>query len=204
MHHFYYQRIPRWNHHLLFGWDVHIWFSIPIYSVYLLTILRNGTILFVIKIEPSLYESIYYFLSMLALSDLGLSLFSLPNILTLFLFTVPEFFSNACFVQESFIYGFIALESSVLLIMLTASWPSTTLWDNIILTTFKVAQIGIVLSFKNFLLVFPFPFTLRKLKHCNKSQLSHFYCLHPDVISCPSLTTEVMPSMTFKKLPALW
>lgn len=162
----------------------HIWISIPICCMYFVAILGNCTILFVIKTEPSLHEPMYYFLSMLALSDLGLSLSSLPTMLRTLLFNAPTISANTCFAQEFFIHGFTACESSVLLIMSFDRFLAihNPLRYSSILTTVRVAQIGGVLFFKSFLLVLPFPITLGKLKYCNKSQLSHSYCLHQDVM----------------------
>ncbi|XP_026374165.1 olfactory receptor 51A4 [Ursus arctos] len=162
----------------------HIWISIPIGSMYLSAILGNCTILFVIKTEPSLHEPMYYFLSMLAMSDMGLSFSSLPTMGRIFLFDAPEISANACFAQEFFIHGFTAAESSVLLIMSFDRFLAihSPLRYSSILTPVRVAKIGIVLFLKSILLVLPFPFTLRSLKYCNKSQLSHSYCLHQDVM----------------------
>ncbi|KAM5223461.1 olfactory receptor 51A4 [Hipposideros larvatus] len=162
----------------------HVWISIPICSMYFVAFLGNCTILFVIKTEPSLHEPMYYFLSMLALSDLGLSLSSLPTVLRIFLFNAPEIFASACFAQEFFIHVFTGLESSVLLIMSFDRFLAihNPLRYNSILTTVKVVQIGIAIFVRSFLLVLPFPLTLRTLKYCNKSQLSHSYCLHQDVM----------------------
>ncbi|XP_058401757.1 olfactory receptor 51A4 [Diceros bicornis minor] len=162
----------------------YICISIPICSIYLVAIVGNCTILFVIKTEPSLHEPMYYFLSMLALSDLGLSLSSLPTILRIFLFNAPEISANACFAQEFFIHVFTAMESSILLLMSFDRFLAihNPLRYSSILTTVRVAQIGIIFSFKSILLVLPFPFTLRSLKYCKKSQLSHSYCLHQDVM----------------------
>ncbi|XP_028372863.2 olfactory receptor 51A4-like [Phyllostomus discolor] len=162
----------------------HIWISIPICSVYVVALLGNCTILFVIKTEPSLHEPMYYFLSMLALSDLGLSLSSLPTMLRVFLFNGPGISANACFAQEFFIHGFTVLESSVLLIMSFDRFLAihNPLRYSSILSTVRVAKIGIGLSFRSILLVLPFPFTLRRLQYCQKNQLSHSYCLHQDVM----------------------
>uniref|UniRef100_A0A452UVC6 G-protein coupled receptors family 1 profile domain-containing protein n=1 Tax=Ursus maritimus TaxID=29073 RepID=A0A452UVC6_URSMA len=162
----------------------HIWVSIPICFVYLLAILGNCTILFFIKTETSLHEPMYYFLSMLAFSDLGLSISSLPTMLRIFLFNATGISPDACFAQEFFIHGFSAMESSVLFIMcmdrLIAIY--SPLRYTSILTSARVFKIGLVSAIKSILLVFPFPFILKRLKFCRKSLLSHSYCLHQDVM----------------------
>ena len=137
----------------------HIWISIPISSMYLIALLGNCTILFIIKTEPSLHEPMYYFLSILTLSDMGLSFSSLPTMLRIFLFKASEISANACFAQQFFIHGFTALESSVLLIMSFDRFLAihNPLRYSSLLTTLRVAQIGIVCFFKSFLLVLPFP-----------------------------------------------
>ncbi|XP_027703072.1 olfactory receptor 51A7 [Vombatus ursinus] len=162
----------------------HIWISIPICLMYLVAILGNCTILFIIKTEPSLHEPMYYFLSMLAVSDLGLSLSSLPTMLRIFLFNVPGISPDACFAQEFFIHGFTDMESSVLLIMsfdrFLAIW--NPLRYSSILTGARVSKMGLVFVIKSMLLVLPFPFTLKRLSYCHKNLLSHSYCLHQDVM----------------------
>ncbi|XP_062950970.1 olfactory receptor 51A4-like [Cynocephalus volans] len=162
----------------------HIWMSIPLCSMYLVAILGNCTILFIIKTEPSLHEPMYYFLSMLALTDLGLSLSSLPTMLRIFLFNAPEISANACFAQEFFIHGFTVFESSVLLIMSLDRFLAiyNPLRYSSILTPVRVAQVGMIFFSKSILLVLPFPFILKSLRYCKKSQLSHSYCLHQDVM----------------------
>ncbi|XP_047549462.1 olfactory receptor 51A7-like [Lutra lutra] len=162
----------------------HIWVSIPICFMYLLAILGNCTILFFIKTETSLHEPMYYFLSMLASSDLGLSISSLPTMLRIFLFNATGISPDACFAQEFFIHGFSAMESSVLLVMsidrLIAIY--SPLRYTSILTSVRVFKIVLVFAIKSILLVFPFPFILKRLKFCRKNLLSHSYCLHQDVM----------------------
>uniref|UniRef100_H0XY03 G-protein coupled receptors family 1 profile domain-containing protein n=2 Tax=Otolemur garnettii TaxID=30611 RepID=H0XY03_OTOGA len=161
-----------------------IWFSIPICFMYLVAILGNCAILFFVKTEPSLHEPMYYFLSILSLSDLGLSLSSLPTMLRVFLFSTPGISLDACIAQEFFIHGFSAMESSVHLIMsfdrfIAIYYP---LRYTSILTSARVIQIGLLFTLKNVLLILPFPFTLKHLRYCKKNLLSHSYCLHQDVM----------------------
>ncbi|XP_045412405.1 olfactory receptor 51A4-like [Lemur catta] len=162
----------------------HIWLSIPICFMDIAAILGNCTILFFVKTEPSLHEPMYYFLSMLALSDLGLSFSSLPTMLRVFLFNIPGISPDACIAQEFFIHGFLAMESSILLIMSFDRFIAicNPLRYTSILTSARVLQIGIVFGLKNVVLILPFPFTLKHLRYCEKNLLSHSYCLHQDVM----------------------
>ncbi|XP_003129604.2 olfactory receptor 51A7 [Sus scrofa] len=162
----------------------HVWVSIPICLVYLVAVTGNSTILFIIKTEPSLHEPMYYFLAMLAVSDLGLSFSSLPTVLRLFLFNAVEISPDACFAQEFFIHGFTLMESSVLLLMsadrfLAIHYP---LRYTSLLTSRRAARLGLGFAIRSLLLVLPFPFTLRRLKYCQKNLLSHSYCLHQDTM----------------------
>uniref|UniRef100_A0A8C6GFB6 Olfactory receptor n=1 Tax=Mus spicilegus TaxID=10103 RepID=A0A8C6GFB6_MUSSI len=162
----------------------HAWISIPIFLMYLIAIMGNCIITFVIKTEPSLHEPMYYFLTMLAVSDMGLSFSSLPTMLKIFFFNAMAISPNACFAQEFFIHGFTVMESSVLLIMSLDRFLAihNPLRYSSILNGRRVAKIGLILAFRSTVLVLPFPFTLRKLKYCHKNLLSHSYCLHQDVM----------------------
>ncbi|XP_004618293.1 olfactory receptor 51A4-like [Sorex araneus] len=162
----------------------HLWISFPICFMYLIAILGNCTILFFIKTETTLHEPMYYFLSLLAFSDLGLSLSSLPTMLRIFLFNATGISADACFAQEFFIHGFTTMESSVLLIMSVDRFIAiyNPLRYTSILTTGRVVKICLIFTIKGILLVFPFPFILKRLKYCKRSLLSHSYCLHQDVM----------------------
>uniref|UniRef100_A0A8C2W668 Olfactory receptor n=1 Tax=Chinchilla lanigera TaxID=34839 RepID=A0A8C2W668_CHILA len=173
--------------------SANIWISIPICLMYTVAILGNCTILFFITTEPSLHEPMYYFLSMLAFSDLGLSLSSLPTMLRIFLFNASEISPNACFAQEFFIHEFSAMESSVLLIMSFDRFIAicNPLRYASILTIARVIHIGVAFSLKNILLILPFPFTLKRLRYCKKNLLFHSYCLHQDVMKLACSNNKV-------------
>ncbi|KAM5224655.1 LOW QUALITY PROTEIN: olfactory receptor 51A4-like [Hipposideros larvatus] len=161
----------------------HIWISIPFSSVYLLSLLGNFIVLFFIKTEPSLHEPMYYFLSMLSISDLGLSLSSLPTT-GLFLFGVHEIHAAACFAQEFFIHLFTVTEASVLSAMAFNRYVAiyNPLRNSTILTSSRVIKTGVLLTSKNVVLILPLPFLLQRLTYCHQNLLSHSYCLHLDVM----------------------
>ncbi|XP_036602903.1 olfactory receptor 51A7-like [Trichosurus vulpecula] len=162
----------------------HVWISIPICLMYLIAILGNCTILLVIKTETSLHEPMCHLLAVLAISDMGLSLSSLPTMLRIFLFNLPGISPDACFAQEFFIHSFTVMESSVLLIMSFDRCIAihNPLRYSTILTTARISKLGLVFAVRSFLLVLPFPLTLKRLSYCHKNLLSHSYCLHQDVM----------------------
>ncbi|XP_020823517.1 olfactory receptor 51A4-like [Phascolarctos cinereus] len=162
----------------------HIWISIPICCIYFVTIFGNCTILFIIKTEPSLHKPMYYFLSMLAFSDLGLSLSSLPTMLRVFLLNAPRISADACFAQQFFIHGFSLMESSVLVIMSFDRFIAihNPLRYSTILTNARATKLSLMLTMISFLLILPFPFSLKSLIYCKNTLLSHSYCLHQDVM----------------------
>ncbi|KAM6174000.1 LOW QUALITY PROTEIN: olfactory receptor 51A7-like [Erethizon dorsatum] len=155
---------------------MHVGISIPVCLMYVMAILGA------IRTETSLHEPMYYFLSVLALSDLGLSFSSIPTMLRI-LFNTMGLSADACIAQEFFIHGFTEM-SSVLLIMSFDCFVAIRhpLRYSSILTNYRVMQIGLAFAVKSMFLVLPLPFTLKRLSYCNKCLLSHSYCLHQDVM----------------------
>lgn len=162
----------------------HFWISIPFSSMFFLSLLGNFTILFFIKTEPSLHEPMYYFLSMLSISDLVLSLSSLPTTLGLFLFGVHGIHAAACFAQESFVHLFTVTEASVLLVMTFDQYVAihNPPRYSTILTSSWVIKTGVLLTSKNIILIIPLPFLLQRLTYCHQNLLLHSYCLHQGVM----------------------
>uniref|UniRef100_A0A8C6GEL6 Olfactory receptor family 51 subfamily G member 2 n=1 Tax=Mus spicilegus TaxID=10103 RepID=A0A8C6GEL6_MUSSI len=176
---------------------VHIWLSIPICLMYLVAIMGNCTILFLIKTETSLHEPMYYFLSMLAFSDLGLSVSSLPTVLRIFLFNSTEISSDACFLF--FIHCLSFLESSVLLSMAFDCFVAICrpLHYASILTHTVIVRIGLASLGRSVALIFPLPFMLKRFPYCGSLVLSHSYCLHQEVmkLACADIKTNSIYGM---------
>nr|XP_013811345.1 PREDICTED: olfactory receptor 51G2-like [Apteryx mantelli mantelli] len=160
------------------------WLAAPVCALYLLSALGNGTVLVIIRTEPSLHTPMYLLLLMLAVSDLGLSTSFLPTMLGVFLFGSREVSSHACFSQLFFIHAFSIMESSVLLAMafdrfMAICYP---LRYNCILTNARVLQMGLAIAVRAIALHVPLPFLLQRLPYRQTRVLSHSYCLHPDVM----------------------
>uniref|UniRef100_A0A8C3S3B3 Olfactory receptor n=1 Tax=Chelydra serpentina TaxID=8475 RepID=A0A8C3S3B3_CHESE len=162
--------------------DVHLWISIPFCLMYVISIVGNSVILFIIKTDPSLHEPMYIFLSMLAVTDLGLSIATMPTTLGIFLFNSREISLGACFAQLFFIHSLSFTESSVLLLMAFDRFVAICNPYASILTLPRIAKMGLVLVLRGVAVIFPLPFLLKQFRYCRANVLSHSYCLHQDVM----------------------
>ncbi|XP_075403883.1 olfactory receptor 51L1 [Tenrec ecaudatus] len=163
---------------------IHSWLSIPFCLAYFIAFLGNVTILSVIWVESSLHQPMYYFLSILALTDLGMSLSTLPTMLAVLWWEAREIQAKACYAQLFFIHTFTFLESSVLLAMAFDRFVAICrpLHYSTILTNSVIGKIGLACLLRSMGVVLPTPVLLRRYEYCHINALSHAFCLHQDVL----------------------
>ncbi|XP_030401156.1 olfactory receptor 51G2-like [Gopherus evgoodei] len=173
---------------------VYLWISVPFCLMYIILIVGNSVILFIIKIDSSLHEPMYIFLSMLAITDLGLSIATMPTILGMYLFNSREISLNACFSQLFFIHSLQCIESSILLLMAFDRFIAicNPLRYTSILTLPRAAKMGLVCVLRGIAAMFPLPFLLKRFQYCRANVLSHSYCLHQEVMkmACSDITVN--------------
>ncbi|XP_075777491.1 olfactory receptor 51G2-like [Pelodiscus sinensis] len=174
--------------------DIHLCIAIPFCIMYVISLVGNSFLLFIIKTDPSLHEPMYIFLSMLALTDLGLSISTMPTILGIFLFNSREISLDACFAQLFFIHLLQGIESSTLLLMAFDRFIAICkpLRYASILTLPRVAKMGLVFMLRGVAVVYPLPFLLKRFQYCHSNVLSHSYCLHQEVmkLACADITVN--------------
>ncbi|XP_012500976.1 PREDICTED: olfactory receptor 51G2-like [Propithecus coquereli] len=161
-----------------------VWISVPLCAMYLVALLGNCTILFVIKTTPSLHEPQYIFLSMLAATDLGLSLSTLPTVLNVFLLNLRKIEFHFCLTQMFFIHTFSSMESAILLAMAFDRFVAirNPLRYTVVLTPPRIVRMGLAAVGRGVALMVPLPILLKRLPFCKGVTLSHCYCYHPDVM----------------------
>lgn len=171
---------------------LYIWISIPFCAMFLITMVGNITIIIAIWREETLHVPMYLFLAMLAASDLGLSFFTFPSMLRIFLLAAREMTPSACFTQMFFIHTFQDLESAVILAMAFDRYVAIShpLHYHSILTNTVIAKVGLAIV-RTLTVQLPLPILLRRLHFCSSNVLSQSYCFHPDIIKLSCSNTRV-------------
>lgn len=171
---------------------IHHWISISFFIIYLAILFGNGTLLFLIQSDHSLHEPMYYFLAMLAGTDLGITLTTMPTVLGVLVLNQREIAQGACFTQSYFIHSLAIVESGVLLAMAYDRFIAirTPLRYNSILTNSHVMKVGLGILMRGFVSILPPILKLFWFPYCHSHVLSYAFCLHQDVmkLACADIT----------------
>ncbi|KFO36060.1 olfactory receptor 51L1 [Fukomys damarensis] len=162
----------------------HRWISLPIFLGYLVALMGNATILHLVRTDPSLRQPMYYFLAILAVTDLGLCMSSLPSVLGVLWFDARAVGLVSCVLQQHLLHSVSFMESAVLFAMAL---------DRLVAIRFplhyasalsgpRVTLAGLVLGVRSAAITTAPSLHLLKFDYCRRGALSHAYCLHQDMI----------------------
>lgn len=149
-----------------------------------MALLGNATILHLVKTDPSLHQPMYYFLAILAVTDLGLCMSMMPSVLGVLWFDAWTVGPVPCVLQLHFLHSFSFMESAVLFAMaldhlVAIRFP---LRYASVITGPRVALAGLMLSMWSVNITAAPSLHLLKFDYCHPRALSHAYCLHQDMI----------------------
>nr|XP_008266275.1 olfactory receptor 52N5-like [Oryctolagus cuniculus] len=175
---------------------VHVWISLPLCMMYIISLVGNLGLVYLIFCEESLHRPMYFFLAMLSLIDLLTCTTTLPKALCIFWFNLKEINFHACLVQMFFVHGFTGVESGVLMLMALDRYVAICypLRYAAILTNPIIVKAGLATFLRGVLLMMPFPFLVKRLPFCQSNIISHTYCDHMSVVklSCASIKVNII------------
>ncbi|XP_067425884.1 olfactory receptor 52P1-like [Emydura macquarii macquarii] len=173
--------------------DAHIWISIPFSMLYIIGLLGNFTILFVVGKESTLHKPMFLLLSMLALTDISLSTCVMPKALCIFWFCFKGITVDGCLTQMFFLHAVAGMHSAVLVIMAFDRYVAICepLRYGTILNNARIAKLGLVGLTRAVFVVLPEPLLLRRLPFCANRVIPHTYCEHMAVVKMSCGDTRV-------------
>ncbi|XP_072472663.1 olfactory receptor 52N4-like [Notamacropus eugenii] len=176
--------------------DKHIWISLPLCSMYIVAMVGNGGLLYLIHYEESLHRPMYFFLATFSFTDVVICTSTAPKTLGIFWFNLKEIDFNACLSQMFFIHTFTGMESGVLMLMaldhyVAISYP---LHYATILTNPIIANAVFITFMRGVILVFPTIFLTKRLPFCQGNVIPHTFCDHMSVakISCGNVKINAL------------
>ncbi|XP_047548468.1 olfactory receptor 52Z1-like [Lutra lutra] len=180
--------------------DFHTWISIPICSMYILAVIGNVFLMFMIVTEHSLHEPMYIFLSMLVSADVLLSTATAPKMLAIFWSQSMDISFGCCVSQMFFIHFIFAVESAILLAMAFDRYVAIChpLRYTTILTSSVTGKIGIAPMVRSFIICLPFTFLVHRLRYCGRSIIPHSYCEHMGIarLACDNIRVNIIYGLT--------
>ncbi|XP_006732314.1 olfactory receptor 51B2-like [Leptonychotes weddellii] len=170
----------------------HPWISVSFFVIYVSILLSNGTLLFLIREDHTLHEPMYYFLAILAATDLGVTLTTMSTVLGVLWLDYRAISHGAYYFQSYLIHSLSVVESGVLFVMAYDRFIAicNPLRYTSIFTIAKVVKIGLGVLMRSFILIVPIITTLSGFPYYKSRVLSHAFCLHQNVIklACADIT----------------
>uniref|UniRef100_A0A8D2B206 Olfactory receptor n=1 Tax=Sciurus vulgaris TaxID=55149 RepID=A0A8D2B206_SCIVU len=172
----------------------HIWLSIPLCLMYITAVLGNSMLIAVIITERNLHEPMYFFLSMLGITDILLSTTTVPKALAIFWHHAHDITFDACVTQVFFVHTMF-VESAILLAMAFDRFVAicAPLRYTTVLTWPVVGRIAVAIVTRSFCIIFPVIFLLKRLPFCQTNIIPHSYCEHIGVarLACADITVNI-------------
>ncbi|KAM7179409.1 olfactory receptor 52N2-like [Macrochelys suwanniensis] len=172
----------------------HIWISIPFSMCYIIGLLGNFTVLFVVGKEQTLHKPMYVLISMLALTDITTSTSFVPKALCIFWFNLKIITVKGCLTQMFFFHALSNVHSAILVTMAFDRYVAlcNPLRYATILTNARIAKLVLVGLIRAFLFILPLPVLLSRQPFCANRIIPHTYCDHNAVakMSCGDITVS--------------
>ncbi|KAM7179416.1 olfactory receptor 52D1-like [Macrochelys suwanniensis] len=170
----------------------HIWISIPFSIFYIISLMGNFTLLFVVGMEQTMHKPMYLLLCMLAITDITVPTIVVPKALCIFWFNLKGITVGGCLTQMFFLHTVSVMHSAVLVTMAFDRYVAicNPLRYATILTNTRIVKLGIVGLIRSVLFILPLPLLMSQQPLCANRIIPHTQCEHIAVINmvCGDIT----------------
>ncbi|XP_077323128.1 olfactory receptor 51E1-like [Lithobates pipiens] len=178
---------------------LNFWFGLLFLSMYMVAVLGNATLIYIIRVEQELHEPMYIFLFMLSVIELLIATAVMPQMLNIVWFAHNKIAFDACLAQMFFLHFLSALESGILVAMAVDRYVAIChpLRYTAILTHRNITKISLVNLARGSAVMIPIPLIIKRLPYWRSNLLTHSYCLHQDVmkLACGDIRVNIIYGM---------
>ncbi|XP_076968304.1 olfactory receptor 52H1-like [Tamandua tetradactyla] len=173
----------------------HVWIGIPFFAIYFVALTGNGMLLYLIAMDRSLHEPMFFFLSMLASADIILCTTCVPKTLGIFWLGAHEITFPGCLTQLFFVHFSFFIDSAILLGMAFDRYMAicSPLRYTSVLTPRTIVKIMVGIVSRSFSVIMPVVFLVKRLPFCRTCVIPHTYCEHIGVarLSCADISINI-------------
>ncbi|XP_062992692.1 olfactory receptor 5B21-like [Elgaria multicarinata webbii] len=178
--------------------NIQILYFITFLLIYLLTLLGNIILLVTLKMESSLHTPMYFFLSNLAVLEIGYTSVTLPKLLAITLGGPKTISLTACLVQSYFFFFLGSTECFLLAVMAYDRYLA--ICNPLRYQTLMCNRACVCLALGSWMTGFlnPCPSTVlvSRLHFCG-SIINHFFCDVPPLLSLSCTNTYISKTIIF-------
>ncbi|XP_003200052.4 olfactory receptor 52E8 [Danio rerio] len=164
---------------------------LPFFLIYLLLLVGNSLLLFVIKSTESLHSPMYIFVSALAVVDIIVPTAIIPAMLLGFLFDLNEITLSGCLTQMFVTHFFSSVESTILLAMALDRFVAICkpLHYNEIMNSSMFLKLFLFTLIRSGTIMSTLVALASPLSFCGSNVIYHCYCDHMALVSlaCDSI-----------------
>ncbi|XP_021508864.1 olfactory receptor 52H1-like [Meriones unguiculatus] len=173
----------------------HVWIGMSFFIIYLVAVAGNSILLYLIFMERSLHEPMFFFLAMLAATDLILCNTCVPETFSIFWLGPQQITFPGCLTQMFFLHFSFAMDSAILLAMAFDRYVAICfpLRYATILTRQTITRTVVAITSRSFCIIFPCVFLLKRLPFCRAVLVPHTYCEHIGVarLACADISVNI-------------
>ncbi|XP_026083041.1 olfactory receptor 52E8-like [Carassius auratus] len=171
------------------------YYYIFLFFLYIIAVIGNSVVLFIIVVEPNLHSPKYFAMFHLALADFGETNALIPNIMKIFVFDSQYISFNACLANMFFVHFFSTMQSLTLLVLAYDRFIAICLplRYHAIVNNTVMSVVFLVLWAFNGCLVAIVVFLIKRLSFCKTNMIPSYYCDHGPVfrLACNDVSINV-------------
>ncbi|XP_077323089.1 olfactory receptor 51E1-like [Lithobates pipiens] len=176
--------------------NYNFWLGFLIAVMYVMAVLGNSTILYIIRMDQELHGPMYIFLFLLAIVDILIATTVMPQMMGIFWFNQRQITFNMCLTQMFFIPFLSTLDSGILMAMAVDRYVAIChpLRYSSILTNQNITKFSLVILVRGAAGLTPFPLLIKRLPLFQRNLLTHSYCLHQEAmkLSCVDIKVNII------------